>query len=673
MVLINSPLVSVIIPIYNVEQYLEQCLVSVIHQTYKNIEIILVNDGSLDNSLEICKQWEEKDSRIRIIDKVNGGLSDARNVGLSVSKGELILFVDSDDWISINMVENMINEMQKSDTDLVVCDFIKAYPDGNMQKNISIDFPSTVISVERFLELSLEDNLLTSHVWRRLYKKQLLIENLFPKGKNFEDIFVVSKIINGVRNVSILNDALYFYRMNPSGIVSDINYKNTEDHLEATIFMFSEIVRLYPRLKSTADSMLPKKLKIIFRDAQNIKSDDSRKALLIKRIKKLLKPYSLLLTKDNSTRITLLEVKYFNYAYPFYSYILQNTSLKKVLKKIFSLPKSRKLNKDLKYSNSNCFWILGAPRYGNLGDLALLQGEKEFIKKFFPDYEIKEVPGGDLHLIKSGNRLNNNSIYAIQAGGNIGTLYPGIHSAQELALENINSNHLLIFPQTFFFDLSTTDGLAMLSKSNELYRKKNIQLFTRDDVSYNFISEKFNGVNVSLVPDIALMIDGSKYSKPVDERKGLFLCLRNDIERTLSNEKLDYILNTVENHFDDIVEGDTHRYNDDVDNDTFKYVEPLLEKIGAKRMMLTDRLHGMIFAAITNTPCIVITSKSPKVKGVYQWIKHLPYIELVENLEELDNAINCVLAIQNPKFDNSNLMREFNKMANIIKTNLRIE
>lgn len=87
-------------------------------------------------------------------------------------------------------------------------------------------------------------------------------------------------------------------------------------------------------------------------------------------------------------------------------------------------------------------------------------------------------------------------------------------------------------------------------------------------------------------------------------------------------------------------------------------------------MMVTDRLHGMIFAAITNTPCIVITSKSPKVKGVYQWIKHLPYIKLVEDLEDLDNAFEAVLAVENPHFDNSNLQQEFEKMANSIRNGL---
>ena len=229
----------------------------------------------------------------------------------------------------------------------------------------------------------------------------------------------------------------------------------------------------------------------------------------------------------------------------------------------------------------------------------------------------------------------------------------------------------MLFPQTLYYDTSTQFGRVLLDESCKLYQSKEIQIFTREKSSFDFVSQKFQNVDVSLVPDIALMIDGTEYSKAVEERDGLFLCLRNDSERTLTNEKLDIILTKSEQYFgSNIIEGDTHRYNDDVDDDTFKYVEPLLETIGTKRMMVTDRLHGMIFAAITNTPCIVITSKSPKVKGVYHWIKHLPYIKLVEELEDLDNAFEAVLAVENPHFDNSNLQQEFEKMANSIKNGL---
>ena len=120
--------ISVIVPVYKVESYLEQCISSIIKQTYKNLEIILVNDGSPDNCGKLCDIYAKKDSRIKVIHKKNGGLSDARNVALDIATGDYIGFVDSDDWININMYEVLINEAKNEDADIVECKFYSAYP-----------------------------------------------------------------------------------------------------------------------------------------------------------------------------------------------------------------------------------------------------------------------------------------------------------------------------------------------------------------------------------------------------------------------------------------------------------------------------------------------------------------------------------------------------------------
>ena len=113
-------LVSIIIPIYKVQNYLNRCILSIVNQTYKNLQIILVDDGSPDNCPQICDSWSKKDSRIEVIHKKNGGLSDARNSGLQIAKGKFVLFVDSSDLIALNMVENMLNEMIINDADMVI-------------------------------------------------------------------------------------------------------------------------------------------------------------------------------------------------------------------------------------------------------------------------------------------------------------------------------------------------------------------------------------------------------------------------------------------------------------------------------------------------------------------------------------------------------------------------
>lgn len=662
----KTPLVSVIIPIYNVEKYLERCIISVVHQTYKNLEIILVNDGSPDNSLSICEVWKKRDSRIKVLNKPNGGLSDARNSGLRIATGDLIAFVDSDDWISINMIENMVLELCKQNADMVVCDFVSVYDTGYMEKNIKESFTPKVISSRELMKLTLKDREITNHVWRRLYKRELIIEDIFPVGKNFEDVYTSPIFISKCSKIVVLSEAYYYYRINNEGIVKSVSLKNCEDYFESILASQGEVLKNYPDLISYVKDNLRLKLMTIWHDLDKVEGSLSKKKLR-KRIQKLHRKNEKIFNYKSDQKLLSFEI-YTGIPTRIVQKIL--IKIKILMQKKFDYQRKKELIDSLRLSKSKKFVILGAPRYGNLGDLALLQGEINFINKFFPDYRIKEIPDNLLQLFKDRPTGNNKDIYAIQAGGNIGTLYQGIHKDQEIALSNIESNNLMVFPQTFFYDLCLDEGEKILQESCELYKKKNVLTFTRDKTSYDFVSKHFEGVKVNLVPDIALMIDGFEYAKTLDERAGVFLCLRNDSERTLTDQKMDYILKVTEKFFTEIQEGDTHRYNDEVDDDTFKYVEPLLKKIGSKRMMLTDRLHGMIFAAITSTPCIVITSKSPKVKGVYEWIKYLPYIKLVENLDDLEKSISEVLAVENPKFENRNLMKEFEKMATIIKNNM---
>lgn len=128
-------MISVIMPVYNMEQYLERCLKSVVKQTYSNLEILLINDGSSDKSGDICEQWAKQDRRIRVFHKENGGLSDARNWGLEYAKGEYLCFVDSDDYMEPDMLEKLLNALEKNAAEIAVCNFVYEYLDGQGCQN----------------------------------------------------------------------------------------------------------------------------------------------------------------------------------------------------------------------------------------------------------------------------------------------------------------------------------------------------------------------------------------------------------------------------------------------------------------------------------------------------------------------------------------------------------
>ena len=178
----ENDLISIIIPVYNVEKYINKCLESVINQTYRNLEIILVDDGSEDKSGKICEEISIKDNRIRVIHKENGGLSDARNIGLDNSNGEYIAFIDSDDFIERDMIEFLYYNINKYDADISICsNYI-------FDEEECIDNSTKEIKVYNRLEILKEvllDEKIRSYAWNKMYKRDLFYNIIFPKGRVF--------------------------------------------------------------------------------------------------------------------------------------------------------------------------------------------------------------------------------------------------------------------------------------------------------------------------------------------------------------------------------------------------------------------------------------------------------------------------------------------------------
>lgn len=207
-------LVSIIIPIYNAECYLERCLNSVINQTYKNIEIILINDGSKDNSINICKKYRSNDERVVIINQDNFGVSYSRNIGINHAKGKYILFVDADDSIDINMVENMLKLATKYNGDCIICN----YDDGKnnyKQPNEEIEQIFTDEAIKRFLI----HNSLKGMLWNKLIKRKYFENNMFDTTVGYaEDAQVVWKLIKKMNSIVITSHTYYHHYINDDSI-----------------------------------------------------------------------------------------------------------------------------------------------------------------------------------------------------------------------------------------------------------------------------------------------------------------------------------------------------------------------------------------------------------------------------------------------------------------------
>ena len=225
--------VSIVVPVYNVQDYVLRCLESLKKQTYKEIEIVIVDDGSTDKSGKICDEFAKKEKRAKVFHKKNGGLSDARNYGISKSSGELIAFVDSDDYVGEGFIDEMVDVMENDGSDIVVCGYDKSLPEGGV-----VNGPEAVYNC-----LIRQDNV-DIVAWNKLYKKLLFTDNriTFPKGEKHEDLLTTHKIMSKAQKVSYLDKALYFYEDREGSIT---NAETVEDKLRMRERAAKEAINYY--------------------------------------------------------------------------------------------------------------------------------------------------------------------------------------------------------------------------------------------------------------------------------------------------------------------------------------------------------------------------------------------------------------------------------------------
>lgn len=243
-------LVSVIIPVYNVEKYLKRCVESVLRQTYRNLEIWLVDDGATDCSGMMCDEFAQKDTRIRVIHKENGGLSDARNVAIDKMTGQYVTFIDSDDYVSENFIERLYMNIRKYAAEIAICRHIST---KKSDEQCILGNCIEIFTKEEALEELLYQKKFNTSAWAKLYKSSLFENVRYPKGKLFEDICTTDLLINRAQQIVFDSSILYFYYQGEVSIVrSSFNLRKL-DYVENAKVMQQFIYNNYPFLKQAAD------------------------------------------------------------------------------------------------------------------------------------------------------------------------------------------------------------------------------------------------------------------------------------------------------------------------------------------------------------------------------------------------------------------------------------
>lgn len=246
----RMPLISVIVPVYKVEAYLDKCISSIVNQTYQNLEIILVDDGSPDHCPAMCDSWAAKDSRIDVIHKENGGSAQARNVALDIANGTYIAFADSDDMMNADMIHSLYDVATTQDADIVECDY-------SISENEALTQTKAIASAEIFepqvamLE-HISDRIFRQVIWNKLYRAEVIENVRFVEGKVIDDEFWTYRALGNAKRLAHINSKLYFYRQQDGSIMHQHYSLNRLATIEAKIERLKYFQEKMPQLVSAA-------------------------------------------------------------------------------------------------------------------------------------------------------------------------------------------------------------------------------------------------------------------------------------------------------------------------------------------------------------------------------------------------------------------------------------
>lgn len=639
-------LISVVVPIYNVENYLKRCIDSIVNQTYENLEIILVDDGSTDGSSAICDAYAKKENRIKVVHQKNAGLSAARNNGFKMAKGEYIGFIDADDYVEPAMYEELLHQMLLHGADMAIGNVCRVDENGYLLEDTSAVTDAVYTKEEMLRKITEENGVYFVTAWNKLYKREIFDKVSFPEGKIHEDEFVIHEILDCCKKIVTTKKIYYYYVQRANSIMSE----------EVTLKRFDGMEALYQRFlyykqhEELNDCLLPicnQCMEIYVGLMSRMKAKERKKCR--KQLAERKQIYRSMYQDIGGVSQLSLKKK-IKYYVPKTGAML--VSCKEKLRTV--KPKLKcflTVCKILRHRNTYDYVLSDTPEHGNLGDHAIALAESRLLEKMGKRYlelTANEIDGFEEKIAKFIPKEK--SIF-ITGGGFFGDLWLNEEYRVHRLLQAFSENKIIAFPQTIFYDLDSIGGRKLLELSQSVYAKHpDFTIFAREKKSFAFLKEYFPSVHAYFVPDIVLTYQPEFYKK---KREGILMCMRSDKEKSIKRADVIGIENHLYKKFGNLLSDSLQqtskekeiRYTDTVVPYTIKpkkrsaEVNKKLEEFASAKLVITDRLHGMIFAAITGTPCIAFGNSSGKVKGVYEWIKDLEYIKYVEHIEDFEDIL----------------------------------
>lgn len=277
----EKDLISIIIPVYNGENYIKKCIKSVLEQTYSDIEVIIIDDGSSDNTKKVCTSFLD-DNRVRYYYQDNAGLSSARNKGIKMAHGKWIMFVDSDDWVSPYFCEFSVASVKKTNAELGLFKYTVVRSDTPNELNQDINKVTKIrpITETEALALIIDDNKVGNYAWNKIYKYSLFDNLKFPVNKKFEDLGLMYKIIDHARNYVYVDKSLYFYVQRNDSLMHSLNEQDIIDAFDFRYLQFEFLEKKFPSLVYKAlPAMIINSLQLIYKTNSSEFEVDRKKAI----------------------------------------------------------------------------------------------------------------------------------------------------------------------------------------------------------------------------------------------------------------------------------------------------------------------------------------------------------------------------------------------------------
>ena len=305
--------------------------------------------------------------------------------------------------------------------------------------------------------------------------------------------------------------------------------------------------------------------------------------------------------------------------------------------------------------------LLNTPLHGNIGDHAIAVAEKVLLSSM--GIRVLDFPWENKYYHVLAKLTPKDKIILIHGGGYIGDLWENEEKKLENILQAFKHHSIIIMPQTVHFDFETEEGRKFFEGvKQKLSMHPSLTVFLREKISYEFMRQYMPEVHVELVPDTVMILQPDMNIS----RSGILVCLRNDKEKTMTEENRRLLLAFLNKKYDKITYSDMVESKNIRPEESSQMVQHKLKEFAASELVITDRLHGMIFAAVTETPCIVLNSQSHKIRGCYEWLKKLGYIRFLNDINNIPDVIEEINAVK-PVYDHDAIIREMEPLYKVLK------